>query len=81
MFIIQIWFVFVSFILKNISNSIFLSNFIFFLQIVVTTATMGKNNELTAEQRGAIFYLRKNGNSYNQISETVGCGKTTVYDN
>lgn len=41
---------------------------------------MGKNNELTAEQRGAIFYLRKNGNSYNQIAETVGCGKTTVYD-
>ena len=47
---------------------------------MVTTATMGKNNELTAEQRGAIFYLRKNGNSYNQIAETVRCGKTTVYD-
>ena len=41
---------------------------------------MGKNNELTVEQRDAIFYFRKNSNSYNQIAETVGYGKTTVYD-
>src|SRR5688572_14280130 len=41
---------------------------------------MEKNNELTVEQRDVIFYLRKNGNSYNQIAETVGYNKTTVYD-
>jgi transposase len=41
---------------------------------------MGNKNELTTEQRGAIFYCRQRGDSYKKISETVGCGKTTVFD-
>ena len=50
------------------------------MQLTATTATMGINNELTAKQRGAIIFCRKNGDSYSKIAETVGCGKTIVYD-
>jgi hypothetical protein len=36
---------------------------------------MGKNNELTAEQRGAIIFCRKNGDSYSKISELLHVAK------
>ena len=41
---------------------------------------MGRKKELTAEQHGAIFYYRQHGDSYQKIADTVGCGKTTVFD-
>jgi hypothetical protein len=36
---------------------------------------MGKNNELTAEQRGAIIFCRKNGDSYSKIAELLDVAK------
>ena len=36
--------------------------------------------ELTAEQRGAIFFCRQRGDSYRTIATTVGCGVSTVFD-
>ena len=41
---------------------------------------MGRKKELTAEQRGAIFYCRQRGDSYQKIADIVGCGKITVFD-
>src|ERR1044071_3178514 len=41
---------------------------------------MGKNKELTAEQRGAIIFCHQRGDSYRTISETVDCGVSTVRD-
>src|SRR6266542_3560552 len=36
--------------------------------------------ELTAEQRGAIFFCCQRGDSYRTIVTTVGCGVSTVFD-
>src|SRR3954468_5599731 len=41
---------------------------------------MGKSKELTQGQRGAIVYGYLCKDSYQTIANTVGCGKTTVYD-
>ena len=41
---------------------------------------MGKKNELTVEQCGAIFYCHQCGDSYKKIAKTVKCKKTTVFD-
>jgi transposase len=41
---------------------------------------MGKKKELTAVQRGTIFYCRQRGDSYRKIAKTVGCGLMTVCD-
>jgi transposase len=41
---------------------------------------MGRRKELTAEQRGTIFYCRQRGDSYRKIAKTVGCGLMTVCD-
>ena len=60
---------FVYFALNNILTSNF--PFHFFLQLTATTTTMEKNNKLTAEQRGAIIFCRKNGDSYSKIAELL----------
>jgi Transposase and inactivated derivatives len=39
---------------------------------------MGKNKELTVEQRGAIIYGYLRKDSYRHIANLIGCGKTTV---
>ena len=41
---------------------------------------MGRNQELTKEQRGAILYCHQRGDSYRTIAETVNCGVSTVFD-
>ena len=41
---------------------------------------MERKKKLTAEQRGAIFYCRQRGDSYQKIADIVGCEKTTVFD-
>ena len=41
---------------------------------------MKMTQELTAEQCGTIFFCRQRGDSYWTISETVGCGVSTVFD-
>jgi hypothetical protein len=45
------------------------------LQLTATTTTIGKNNELTAEQRGAIIFCRKNGYLYSKIAELLDVAK------
>jgi transposase len=40
---------------------------------------MGYKKELTAEERGTIFYCRKRGDSYRKIAKTVGCVLSTVH--
>ena len=41
---------------------------------------MGRNKELTVEQRGTIVYCHQRGDSYRKIAKTVGCGLSTVFD-
>ena len=41
---------------------------------------MGRNQELTKEQRGAILYCHQRGDSYRTIAETVNYGVSTVFD-
>src|SRR5215204_2315649 len=57
-----------------------INHLIYLLRHASQKKKMGNKNELTTEQRGAIFYCRQRGDSYKKISETVGCGKTTVFD-
>ena len=41
---------------------------------------MGKNKELTKEQRGAIIFCRQREDTYETIVETVNCRISTVRD-
>ena len=40
--------------------------------------TMGKTKELTAAQRGTIFYCHKRGDTFRTIADTVGCSLSAV---